>query len=160
MRSMKIGWFALLSLALLSLAPASGDPPSPDKVTISVIAIIATKNDKEIDKRLKPIAEELQKAVPALKECGFQFGKMTRKSVAVGANETFDLVDKQVATVAVLQAANKDDLIQLKLTPPQMGEVTYETSCGRFLPIITKYRTKDNNGVLILAVRVQPCRNK
>jgi hypothetical protein len=37
-----------------------------------------------------------------------------------------------------------------------MGEITYSTPCGKFLPIMTEYVTK-NGQVMILAVRVQPC---
>jgi hypothetical protein len=100
------------------------------------------------------MADEIKKSVPLL--TGFKMGKMSCKFVPVGGRETFDLVDDQVATVSVVQAPDKDNVLQIKVTPPQMGEFTYETSCGRFFTIITRYRTR-NREVLILAVRVQPC---
>ena len=47
----------------------------------------------------------------------------------------------------------------MKIEPPLLGEITYETCCGKFLPVITRYRTKDNQ-LLIIAVRVQMCEGK
>ena len=35
-----------------------------------------------------------------------------------------------------------------------MGEITYDTCCGKFLPIITPFRTKDKE-LLIIAVCVR-----
>ena len=46
--------------------------------------------------------------------------------------------------------------MRLKVVPPKMGAITYSTPCGKFLPMITGYRRK-NGDVLIIAVRVQPC---
>ncbi len=40
-----------------------------------------------------------------------------------------------------------------------MGAITYETPCGKFLPIETPLRTKKNE-MVIIAIRVQPCRGK
>ena len=146
----------VLAMFLLPVAAAAAEPQG-EQVTVSVIAILARKGDTKVEERLKCIAEEIQKAVPPLRDCGFQLGRMTKKSVAVGASEKFDLVDDEKVDVAVVATANRDNLLQIRVKPPQMNEVTYETSCGRFLPIVTKYRTKKDE-VLILAVRVQPCK--
>jgi hypothetical protein len=157
MNVMKKGRFVLalpIMLAVVQLSAEPPQPPQPEKIRLSVVAICAHNRDDRIDPRLTCMADEIKKAVPQL--TGFKMGKMSRKEVPVGGRETFELVDDQVATVTVVQAADKENLIQIKLTPPQMGEVTYETSCGRFFTIITKYRTR-NKEVLILAVRVQPC---
>jgi hypothetical protein len=141
-------------LAVVQVSAEPPQPPQPDKLRLSVVAICAHNRDDKIDPRLTCMADEIKKSVPQL--TGFKMGKMSCKFVPIGGRETFELVDDQVASVSVLQAADKDNVIQIKLTPPQMGEVTYETSCGRFFTIITKYRTR-NKEVLILAVRVQPC---
>ncbi len=157
MNAMKKGRFALalpILLAVVQLSAEPPQPPQPEKIRVSVVAICAHNRDDKIDPRLTCMADEIKKAVPQL--TGFKMGKMSCKPVPVGGRETFELVDEQVATVTVVQAADKEHLIQIKLTPPEMGEVTYETECGRFFTIITKYRTR-NKEVLILAVRVQPC---
>ena len=159
MLSMRTGGLAL-PLLLFAVAPLTAEPLPAEKIKVSVVAIFAHNRDDKVDPRLKCIAEEIGKAVPQLKGAGFKMGKMTCKHLNVGVGEKFDLIDDQFALVtllSVVQTADKENLIQLKLTPPGMGEVTYETTCGRFLPIITKYRTGKNNDVLILAIRVQPC---
>jgi hypothetical protein len=147
---------ALAILVALSQLSAEPPPPEPEKIKVSVVAVLAHNRDSNVDSRLKCLAEELRKAVPKL--TGFKMGKMSCRSLTVGARETFELVDDQVAVLTLVRAADKGNVIELKLTPPQMGEVTYETSCGCFFPIITKYRTRDTNDVLIVAVRVQSCR--
>ena len=43
--------------------------------------------------------------------------------------------------------------------PPSMGEITYSTPCGKFLPIFTPILTRKGEKVII-AVRVQPCQKK
>ena len=115
--------------------------------------ILATDRDGDVDECLKPIAEKIHDAVPQL--TGFKAGKLMKKSLTVGHDEKFELVDDQVVRVAVVPSASPGKVIRLKLSAPQMSEVTYETSSGRYLPIITKYRTK-NREVLILAISVQP----
>ena len=90
---------------------------------------------------------------------GFQMVKITRKSLAIGAKDTFELVGDQKASVTVKQGANETNRVEVKIAPPRMGEITYDTCCGKFLPIVTPFRTK-NNDLLILAVHVQPCHEK
>jgi hypothetical protein len=51
------------------------------------------------------------------------------------------------------------DRVRLKVGPPMMGEITYEAPCDKFLPIQTPLRTKKNE-MVIIAVRVQPCKGK
>jgi hypothetical protein len=145
------GLFALL---LLAAAPPAADK---EQVKVSVLAILASERDDKIDQRLDCIAREVCKKHKKLK--GFQIVKMTCKSLDVGSKETFELVGDQTAAVTVKQGADKDDRVQLKVAPPQMGEITYDTCCGKFLPIVTPYRTRSGE-LLILAVRVQPCNCK
>jgi hypothetical protein len=47
----------------------------------------------------------------------------------------------------------------LAVTPPLQGEIVYGCACGKFLPIITRFQTRDGER-LILAVRVEPCHRK
>ena len=42
----------------------------------------------------------------------------------------------------------------------ELGDILYDTPCGSFLPIITRYRTEKKKEVLILAICVEPCAGK
>jgi len=133
-----------------------GKPLGKDEVRVSVVAILASETCTEVDWRLQCIAKEVQKVHPQLKLKGFRLAKMTCKAVPVRGSETFELAVDQTAAVTVLRAADKENKVQLKVTPPTLGEITYTTTCGKFFPIVTGYQTK-NGEWLILAVRVQPC---
>jgi hypothetical protein len=153
---------AVLALgAVFAGATADGrqGPQDADKgnVKVSVIAIVASERDHTIDPRLQCIAREVQKTHKNLK--GFQVSRMTCRSLAVGARETFDLAAGQTATVTVHHGADKHNRVELKVAPPEMGEITYDTCCGKFLPIVTPIHTA-NNELLIIAVRVQPCHGR
>ncbi|HWG47421.1 MAG TPA: hypothetical protein VN688_31950 [Gemmataceae bacterium] len=143
-------------LTLPAAAPRR-EAEEKETVQVSVVAILATERDNKIDPKLACIAREVQKTHKKL--TGFQMAKMTRKPLTIGVKETFELVGEQKAAVTVQQGADEKNRIQVKVAPPQMGEITYGTCCGKFLPIVTPFRTK-NNDLLILAVRVQPCHGK
>jgi hypothetical protein len=132
-------------------------PPKPGAVSVSVVAILASERDTFIDPRVACIAREVRKLHPNLK--GFRMAKMSCKSVAVGGVDDFGLVADQHAMVTVLKPANKANRVQLKVTPPTLGEITYTTCCGKFFPMLTHYQTK-NQEWLIVAVRVQTCNGK
>jgi hypothetical protein len=153
-RSNLIGPLCLPLVVLLAWAPPA---PAEEKVRVSVVAILASERDRTVDAKLECIARELNKRFPKL--VGFRMAKLSCKPLEVGAQESFRLVGDQEAVVTVEHAANKKDRVRLKVTPPSMGEITYSTPCGKFLPIVTPYRTRDD-GVLIIAIRVQPCRCK
>jgi hypothetical protein len=150
------GRYALIALiAVLFTAPVVR--AADDKVTVSVIAIVATDQNEKIDTKLVNIAMELQKLNPKL--TGFHSPIETSKEVAINSKEKFELVEGQVVTITVEQAANQANKNILKVSPPTLGDITYETTCGKFFPIITEYKTKGGD-ILIIAIRVQPCREK
>jgi hypothetical protein len=140
-----------LVAALLATLPAR----SEEKVRVAVITILASEKDDHVDGKLECIARQVRLKCDKLK--GFRCDKMTCRSVAVGDQERFDLGHDQTATITIKRGADDCDRIELKVAPPQMGGITYTTACGKFFPIVTPVRTK-NNDLLILAVRVQPCR--
>jgi hypothetical protein len=142
-------------LALLLAAPAV--TADNDKVTVSVVTILATDKNDKVEKKLAGIAAEVQKLNPKL--TGFQTVKEARNDVALNTKAEFILVEDQVVTVNVERGADKDNKNTIKVLPPTLGEITYYTSCGKFVPIITEYKTK-NGEVLIIAIRVQPCKDK
>ena len=150
-------WGALL-LALPALATSAAPcADDPDKVKVCVVTVLATDKDAKVDPKLADLAREVQKVEPKL--TGFRLANSTSKSLSVGDKDDFELVADQTAAVIVEHGADQENRVQLKVTPPLMGAITYETSCGKFLPVVTSYRTKGGE-VLIIAVRVQPCNEK
>jgi len=152
---MSRGW-ALLACGLLAAVPAAAAPPpaGDDEIRVSVVAVLATTQNDKVDSRLECIAREVKKAEPTL--TGFAVGKISCSEVEVGDRQDFRLVDDQTIGITVESRCDKDGRVRLKVTPPTVGEITYTTSCGKFFPIVTRYRTKKGD-LLIVAIRVQPC---
>jgi FKBP-type peptidyl-prolyl cis-trans isomerase (trigger factor) len=142
-----------LMLLAGGLVLAGGSNPVKE-VRVSVVAILASESKEQVDPRLESIAKEIKKIHPTMK--GFRMGKMSCKPIPSNKGvETFELVADQTATVTVMKAADKENKVQLKVTPPTIGEITYTTTCGKFFPIVTHYETPSKER-LIIAVRVQP----
>ena len=142
-----------VSWPLVALAAEpTPQPQAKVEVKVCVLAILATDQNDKVDKRVECIAKEVQKIDPKL--TGFQVHKMLSKAITVGGKGNFELIDDQSVGVTVDRAPAQDCRAQVKIEPPLLGEITYETCCGKFLPVITRYRTKDNQ-LLIIAVRVQ-----
>jgi hypothetical protein len=149
------GIAALLAVAALaSAAPAEDEKES---VEVSVIAILATEKNDKIDPKLACIARQVSKTHKELK--GFQLATTTLRSLTVGEKSVFEVVGAQKVGVTVRQGADEKNRVQVKVAPPGMGEITYDTCCGKFLPIVTPFRTKDKE-LLIVAVCVRPCHEK
>jgi hypothetical protein len=146
------GWALAVGLVLAGSAVAAAE-----EVRVCVIAIIATERNKEVDPKLTCIAEQVQKTHPKL--TGFSFKELGCKSMAVGERKEFKLPGNEVAAVTVLEPTGKDKPYRIRLEPPQMKPITYETCCTKFLAIRTPVRTKDND-LLLIAVRVTPCKGK
>ncbi len=146
-------WTGVLTL----LCGLCGDQPAgqpPKKVKVTVVVILASTGKEEVDPRLKWIAQEVRKRNPKL-GC-FKVKSINCQSLAVDEKAIFNLIDEKTARVIVKRPANKDNRVELAVKAPDQGEIVYQTVCGKFLPIITRYRTKTRER-LILAVRVQPC---
>jgi hypothetical protein len=147
-------WLGLLGV----IASLVGAAPSgrAEEVKVTLVVILATERNSEVARELKSIAREVQKSYPHL--TGFRLGEITCKSLTVGTKEKFALVDNEVATVLVHHAADSKNRVGLTVKAPLQGEIQYLTCCGKFLPIVTRYQTKEDNERLILAIRVQPCK--
>lgn len=140
---------------LLVLTGAALPARADDELRISVVAILATDKNDTVDEKVACVAREMKKVDPKL--TGFKLVKMVCKDVDVGKKECFELVDGQKTCVTLEKKADKDDRVCLKIQAPKLGEITYMTTCGKFFPVVTRYRT-DKGEVLIVAVRVQPCK--
>jgi hypothetical protein len=143
---------ALVAVVLAGSAGACDDKDGKVKVTVAVI--LASEEPGAIDPRLKAIAAEVQKLDPSLKS--FQFKTMMSRSLAEGEKAKFVLIEDKAAHITVQHGADKNNKVGLAIVPPDQGEIEYRTVCGKFLPIVTRCRTKTKQR-LILAVRVQPC---
>jgi hypothetical protein len=154
-RSVLLGRWGLPLVLLLAWAPAA---PAAEKVRVSVLMILASERDTKVDKRLECIAREVRKLHPKL--VGFRVAKqgLSCKSLTVGTPDCFELLGGQAVTITVLRAGKKKEPVELKVAPPTLGEITYSTPCGKFLPLVTKYRHR--NDLLLIAICVQPCPGK
>jgi hypothetical protein len=104
---------------------------------------------------LKSIAEEVQKVYPTLKS--FSLKTMHKNSYKPGEKVSLPMVEKQKLDMVIKHGADKENRVTLVATAPSMGPIEYQSVCGKFLPIVTPYKTKSSER-LILAIRVQPCR--
>lgn len=156
----------LLLLVPVCAYPCSGALPQTDKkdaadeggkVKVTVVVILATETGDHVDKQVKAIAEEARKLNPALKS--FKLKHWAMKSLAPNEKATFNLVDKQSATIVVKHGADNENKVGVAVTAPGQEEIVYRSACGKFLPIITRCQSKSNERV-ILAIRVQPCNGK
>jgi hypothetical protein len=134
---------ALLALAAFA-TPAAAQPGKRVKVT--VVVILASDHDCGVDPRLKCIAEEVRKHDPSLR--GFRLFSMACESLAVDEKASLRLVEGATTDIVVHCCGDKNNRVTLAVTPPGQGEIVYRTVCGKFLPIVTRYRTRP---------RVQPC---
>lgn len=142
-------------LAGLALTTQGYACPKAPNVKVTLVVILASEEGSTIDKRLKQVAEEIQKVNPNLKS--FELKKMFERSVPPGEMVHFDLVEGKKATVVIKHGADDSNKVSLAVTPPEGGEIVYSTVCGKFLPIVTRCETKAGKR-LILAVCVQPCK--
>lgn len=128
-----------------------------EKVKVTVVVILAAEEGDFVDKRLKAIAEEVQKLNPQLKS--FHLKSMTDKSLTPEEKASFPLVEDRSAALIVKHGADSENRVGVAITAPNQGEIEYRTVCGKFLPIVTRYQTKGKER-LILAIRVQPCQGE
>lgn len=142
----------VLALGTLNACPCHGEK---DPIKITLVVILASEDGATIDPRLKAIAEEVRKLHPNLKS--FKLNHMENKSIKPGEKVSLPAVEKKMVDLVIKHGADKENRVGLSVTAPAMGEIEYQTVCGKFLPIVTRYQTKSKER-LILAIRVQPCR--
>jgi hypothetical protein len=136
------------------IAGLSGAPQPADDRQVTVVAVLATDKNKQIDPRVQGIAEEVQKLEPGL--TGFRVVRTTNKPIALGKRDSFPLVDNEKLEILLQQTEAKDgqDRIRLTVKAPLAGEITYSCCTAKFFPIMTRYLTKDNER-LIVAIMVK-----
>ena len=148
-------FLCLLFILFTGLAypcPCGGEK---DPVKVTLVVILATDEGNTVDPRLKAIADEVRKLNPSLKS--FSLKSMQSKSIKPGERVSMPTVDTKKVDLVIRHGADTDNRVGISVFPPNMGEIEYRASCGKFLPIVTRYETKTRER-LILAIRVQPCR--
>lgn len=151
--------FALFAAAALSagcpreVCACADDGP----IRVTVTVILASTEHKDVDPKLKELAAEVQKRDKNLK--GFKLIETIGKSIAVGDTAKFALVDKQELKVKVEKPKDENGRVGLTIKPPELGEITYTCACEKFFPIVTPYKTKAGE-TLIIAVMAKPCTQK
>lgn len=151
--SPRIAAAGALTLGWLLAAATPGRAEEPP-VKVQIVVILATDRNQKVEDRLKEIAKKVQEKEPSL--TGFQVKRSICAKLTPGQEETFKLVDNQKVSVLFKCKTDKDTRCCLTVKPPLMGEITYNTTCDKFLPIITRYQTKDKQR-LIIAIMVPPC---
>jgi hypothetical protein len=129
------------------------EPDGTIKVTVA--AILATERDEVVDPKLECLAREMKKLNPKL--TGFRLARATCKSLEPGISYRFPLVDGKAAYISLQQAADDENRVSLMVKPPGMNEIVYTSACGKFLPIMTPYETKDKDH-LFIAVMIRSCK--
>jgi hypothetical protein len=154
-RSSLVAFFAIA--LLIVRAPACG---GGDEVKVTVVAVLATSKNKDVDPKCACLPKEVQKNYPEL--TGFKIKRYTCQELSVGDKFDFPsgLKDKNgpvIIPVSIKKGKGKDDRIGLTVEPPEAGLIEYTSCCGKFFPIVTRYKTPDGE-TLIIAIRVQCCK--
>lgn len=145
---------ALVTVVFLTFAPSPCCGRGDDPVKVTVVVVLASTENSGVDPKLVELAKEVQKRDDKLK--GFKLVSSEAKSVPVGDATMFKLVDKQELKVKVEKPKDDNGRVSLTIKPPELGEVTYACSCEKFFPVVTPYKTKTGE-VLIVAVMAKPC---
>lgn len=141
-------------VVILSAACPHDDPPPAGNVRVTVVVVLATCANNTVDKRLDELAKEVQKRDPKL--TGFRVAGSAGKSIPVGQGVTFGLVEKQELVVAVDRPKGEDGRVGLTIQPPELGAITYTCACDKYLPVVTPYKTKAGETLIVL-VMGKPC---
>jgi hypothetical protein len=129
--------------AFAALAFLAGPVPAQEakKIKVTLVVILASERSEFVDPRLKCIAEEVRKLNPSLH--GFTIASMMCRSLAADERAALPLLEGVTADVVVHCCGDKNKRVTLAVTPPLQQEIVYKTVCGKFLPIVTRYRTAE-----------------
>jgi hypothetical protein len=128
--------------------------PTEDPVRVTVVVVLATSENTNVDPKLADLAKEVQKRDPKL--TGFRLVATEAKSIPVGDSHTFELVDKQELKVKVEKPKDANGRISLAMKAPGLEKLSYGCACDKFFPVVTPHQTKSGE-VLIIAVMAKPC---
>ncbi|MDB5308700.1 MAG: hypothetical protein JWO38_2902 [Gemmataceae bacterium] len=149
--------FGLLATMTLAAWCPREDCADEGPVRVTVVVVLASTENAVVDPKLTELAKEVRKRDPKL--TGFKLVASDGKSIAVGDAAAFDLVDKKELQVKVEKPKNGTGRVGLTIKPPELGEITYTCTCDKFFPVVTPYKTKTGE-TLIVVVSAKPCTQK
>jgi hypothetical protein len=147
------GLFVAMTLAALAPREACGEQP----VRVTVVVVLATSKNKDVDPKLRELAKEVRNRDKKL--TGLKLVESMAKSIPIGDSATFHLIDKQELKVTVERPRDENDQVGLTIKPPKLGEITYKCVCNKFFPVVTPHETKGGE-TLIIVVMAKPCTQK
>src|SRR5947209_2692249 len=125
---------ALLFATAAALIPGRG---FAQDVRVTVVTIMATNRNTDVNAKLKDLVDEVKKRDPSL--TGFRLGTTACKEINVGQKEVIRLIEDKAWTDIKLLAKNDSrERVTIEVKPPMVGAITYETCYGKFFPIITR----------------------
>jgi hypothetical protein len=119
---------------------------------VVVVSILATSRNKVVDPRLQCLADGVQKTEPKL--TGFKVENISRQKLGFGQKYEFELIADQTLPVTLEKGMGKEKPLHMRVHPPGMGKIVYEIGCGKYVTVITPFKTKDEDR-LIIAIRIQ-----
>jgi len=129
----------------------------PAAIRVTVVVILATTENNVVDKKLTELAKEMKKRDSDF--TGFALHSTLLKSIPVGEDHTFDLIDEQTLKIAISDSKDEHGRVAITATPLSGKDVSYTCVCDKFVPIITGHKTKDKQQ-LIVAINARPCLGK
>ena len=137
----------MLAIACALLAKPTLARPEDEKIKITVIAVLASSRHENIDKRLKELAPQLKKKNSDW--TGFEVERQSCESIKVGGSATFKLMDDCKVVIEVKERDPKTGCISLVVKADTLGEFAYTCCCEKFVPVITRYDTKNKDRLII-----------
>jgi len=126
------------------------------KIRITVVAVLASSTDREVDRRLADLAPELRKKDPSW--TGFKVERVNCETIELGGRKSFPLVD-DCEVVIFVKEREESGCVRLLIKPATLGDISYSCCCDKFFPVITRYETRDKKRLVIaVLVHSSPCK--
>ena len=148
----------LSALALTLGVTSLGACPKDDEIEVKVLAILASENHTEVNKRLTEFAKQVRKKEPKL--TGFRLDRSTSQPFKLGETKKFEVPGGDVVEVTVNKERDENGRITLTITPPKLKPIIYECACDKYFSVATQQfvgKEKDREQ-LFVAVMAKPCK--
>jgi hypothetical protein len=150
--------FGVIAAAGILAVAASGARADDDKdsVKVTVVAVLASSQHTDIDKRLKDLAPELKKKDPSW--TGFEVERSCAESMKIGEPKTFTLTDDFKVTLTLTGRTEKGGA-KMDVAASTIEGFSYSCCCSKYFPFDAHFDTKSKKR-LVVAVMVEPCEKK